>query len=132
MLSEYVASQLLILARACVNEYKARISRQYPPASRPGEYPARRTGNLRRSTVVRPISVAQIRQTGIVSVGQQDRAWYGVWLETMMGRAGMAKVVMDVIQSRVAGGRLPKGIVWRRDNSTFPGPPGNKAFPRAR
>jgi hypothetical protein len=122
-LSPYFAREMLKLARAVVNEHKKRISRQYPPASRKGEYPARRSGNLRRSTVVRPLplSVATVRVRGTIKVGFLDRAWYGVHLEANMGRLGMAKTIEDVIRTRVKGGRLPKGVVWRRNNATFPG-----------
>ncbi len=110
---------MLLFARAVVNEHKKRISRQYPPASRPGQYPARRTGNLRRSTVVRPISRATVQRTKAVSVGFLDRAFYGVILEVKMGRLGLAKTIDDVIRTRVKGGRLPSGVVWRRTAGTL-------------
>lgn len=118
-LSPYFAGQLLAFARACVNEHKRRLSVQYPPASVPGEYPARRTGNLRRSTVARPKSVATIQSTGVIRIGYLDRAFYGVILETKMRRLSFADTVADVIQTRVKGGRLPKGVTWRSDGETL-------------
>lgn len=121
MLSPYFAGQMLLFVRAVVNEHKLRISRQYPPASRPGQYPARRTGNLRRSTVARPLSVGMIQTTRQVEVGFLDKAFYGVILEAKMGRLGLAKTIDDVIRTRVQGGRLPSGVTWRRNNATIPG-----------
>lgn len=122
MLSRYFAGQLVILARAVVNEHKKRISRQYPPASRPGQYPARRTGNLRRSTVAWPrggSAVDAVRETKQVAVGYLDRAFYGVILEARMGRRSLADTVADVIAMRVKGGKLPPGVVWRSDGRTL-------------
>lgn len=122
MLSSYFAGQLALLARAVVNEHKKRISRPYPPASRPGQYPARRTGNLRRSTVAWPRGpgrIDAIRQTKQVAVGFLDRAFYGVILEVKMGRKGLAETIDHVIRTRVKGGRLPSGVVWRRTGGTL-------------
>ena len=122
MLSPYFAGQLLVFARAVVNEHKKRLSRQYPPASKVGEYPARRTGNLRRSTVAWPTGpgrVSTIQQTGQAAVGYLDRAFYGVILETKLRRLSLADTVADVIRTRVKGGRLPAGVVWRHDKRTL-------------
>lgn len=117
--SPYFAGQMLKFARAVVNEHRLRISRQYPPASKPGEYPARRTGNLRRSTVARPLSVATVAATGQVKIGFLERAWYGVILEYDAGRTGLGQTIQDVIKSRVKGGKLPPNIRWTRNRETL-------------
>lgn len=123
MLSPYFAGQLLLLARAVANEHKKRLSVPYPPASRPGQYPRRRTGNLRRSTVVWPGGtgrVAAVRATKQVAVGYLDRAFYGVILESpKFGRKSLAATVADVIRTRVKGGRLPAGVTWISDGRTL-------------
>ena len=118
--SPHLAGQLLLFARAVVNEHKRRLSRQYPPASVRGEYPARRTGNLWRSTVARPLSAQLIQRTGRVAVGYLDRAFYGVILKAK-GRLSLDETIVDVIRTRVRGGALPRGIVWTRNDATFPG-----------
>lgn len=42
------SAELLVgIGRMIRDEHKSNLSRQYPPASRPGEYPARRTGSLK-------------------------------------------------------------------------------------
>lgn len=113
-LSAYLASRMLLFARAVANAHKQALATPYPPSSKPGQYPRRRTGNLKRSTVVRPISVSEIQRTGKVSVGFLDRAYYGEILEYEMGRTGLGATIEKIIGSRVAGGRLPKGINWIR------------------
>lgn len=66
-------------------------------------------------------TVAKIQATGQVAVGVLERAWYGVILEYDMDRLGWARTVSDVIQTRVKGGRLPKGVTWTRSRATFAG-----------
>lgn len=129
--SPYFAGQLLKFARLVVQTHKERISTQYQgslargggggyrESSKPGEYNWRRTGNLRRSTVVRPRSVAAVASTGQVSVGFLQRAWYGVTLEYEMQRLGLGKTIEDVIKTRVKGGQLPKGVTWTRNRETL-------------
>lgn len=118
-ISPYFAGQLLKFARLVVNDYRESISRQYPPASKKGQFPARRTGNLRRSTVVRPRSVAEVAATGQVKVGFLQRAWYGVVLEYEMDRVGLNASVEKILRTRVKGGALPKGVTWTRNRETL-------------
>ena len=120
-ISPYLAGQLLKFARAVVDTFRDRANRQYPPASRPGQYPAKRTGNLRRFTESRPMSVAQIAATGQVRVGHMERAFYGVILEYDMDRKGLGAAVAEVIKTRVKGGKLPAGIRWTRTRDTLKG-----------
>lgn len=105
---------MLKFARAVVNEHKEQLGVPYPPSSRPGEFPRRRTGNLRKSTVVRPIRVDEIRRTGQVKVGFLERAFYGEILEYSMDRMGLSASIDKVIRTRVKGGRLPQGLNWIR------------------
>lgn len=132
-ISPHMAGQLLLFARAVVNEHKKRISTQYQgslargggggyrESSHPGEYNWRRTGNLIRSTVVRPISAAQVKASGQVQVGFLERAWYGVVLEYDMHRLGLGKTIEDMIKAKMPGGKLPKGVTWTRDRATIKG-----------
>ena len=55
------------------NQMKANITLPYPPASKPGESPRRRTGNLRRSVQVALLGDGRAR------VGTNVK--YGRWLE---------------------------------------------------
>lgn len=45
------AARLRVVGAAIASRIQANIGKQYPPASRPGQYPAKRTGQLQRSIV---------------------------------------------------------------------------------
>lgn len=55
---------------------KRRLAIPYPPASRPGQSPHKRTGNLQRS-----VDYWLDRKTLKVWVGPSERAVYGIYLE---------------------------------------------------
>lgn len=60
------------------------ISIPYPPASRPGQSPRKRTGNLYRS-----IDVYMNRKTLEVRIGPNEKADYGLYLEFGAPRANL-------------------------------------------
>lgn len=67
------------MERAAVNVRRAmrrRINKPWPPASRPGQSPRRRTGNLWRS-----VTYKINRQTLEIWIGPGEQAPYGLYLE---------------------------------------------------
>ena len=74
-----VSTKLRNIAQAVVRQHKEDISRNYYPgrvASRPGEYPKRRTGNLRKSAGYAPtgINVSLVKKPGsfVINLGYDD------------------------------------------------------------
>jgi len=59
-----------------VAEIKKSINTAFPPASRPGRPPHRRTGNLQKS-----IDYWVDKKTFHVQIGPNTDALYGIWLE---------------------------------------------------
>jgi|SRR5579883_3010892 len=80
------AAKLLLRAAVILQaEHKRDLSRKTNPPphttpSRPGEFPAIRTGNLRDSPAFEPTDLAEVRQTLTVRVGIRKNAEYGWWL----------------------------------------------------
>ena len=67
------AGQLLIVAAITIeSELQTKLSRSYPPASKRGEYPARRTGNLMNSPMHLPEPVAEVGKAGQLRMGWAD------------------------------------------------------------
>lgn len=55
-----------------------RLDNPYPPASRKGQYPRRRTGNLRSSVTVAPNNIPEIEANDfVVDVFYSDKGFYG-------------------------------------------------------
>lgn len=52
-----VSQKIKSIALAIVKQHKKDINTKYPPASQPGTFPARRTGNLRKSVSMNPTSI---------------------------------------------------------------------------
>lgn len=50
--SQVMNNRLAMAGLLLRNEHRKNINRPYPPASTPGEFPARRTGNLRDGTLL--------------------------------------------------------------------------------
>jgi hypothetical protein len=74
----------------------------YPPASRPGEFPRRRTGNLRMSVEVFPKSVRQVMRTGSVTIRYGAKGFYGNILVEKLGRKGPADVVARALARKLS------------------------------
>jgi hypothetical protein len=75
-----MAKRLIACAITLQSEHTGDLSTSYPPASAPGQYPRRRTGNLQSSVSYEPTSVAEVAKRLEVRVGYQRRANYIVWL----------------------------------------------------
>lgn len=62
-----------------VEDIQARISDQYPPASKPGESPHRRSGNLQRCTDWRVVTESDGRQVSLIV---DNAAFYAEFLRS--------------------------------------------------
>ena len=99
---------LACAALAQAEEMKA-LAKSYPPASREGQHPALRTGNLQSAVDYEPKSVDEVARTLRVTVGYQRRAWYIVPL-VVRGRLWLADTARRIrpqlaaLFAKVAGG----------------------------
>lgn len=83
----------------------------YPPASKPGQFPRRRTGNLVRSIQIVPDTVGEIvRRQLTCGLGYGPRAPYGKILEEFRKRLGLAAVVRKHRAILVAALKEPTSI----------------------
>lgn len=83
-----------------------RLNTPYPPASRPGEFPHRRTGRLRQSVGVEPNTVEGIMANRYaLTLYYEPEGYYGDIL-TAKGRLGPADVMNEVKQKLQAGSVL--------------------------
>lgn len=99
-MSRRVAFRLNQIATQSVAELRKELDRPYPPASRPGEFPRKRTGRLRNS--VRWVPLRLIGGNYGVAVMYDAEGFYGnILIE--QGRKGPADVVERVARSMVAG-----------------------------
>jgi hypothetical protein len=85
---------LLQFASQIVEKHKQNINVKYPPASLPGEYPARRSGKLQRSVYYKPRTPESLEDNsrikiGYKSQGKPDPAFYSKILAGR-GRLGLA------------------------------------------
>lgn len=93
------AQILLEIGRNLRQAHKQNLSTRYPPASRPGEYPRKRTGSLQRGIYCDPESGQRIansrRKTITIGYGIKDRKanktphLYGPHLVNNMARKGI-------------------------------------------
>jgi hypothetical protein len=93
------AQILLEIGRNLRQAHKQNLSKKYPPASRPGEYPRRRSGSLQRGIYCDPESGQRIansrRKTITIGYGIKDRKanrtphLYGPHLVNNMARKGI-------------------------------------------
>lgn len=110
------------LARAVQAEHRRRLSVAYPPASKRGQYPAKRTGNLRDSIAFRPGDAKAIQVTGSLRMAYLRRAFYGNILEIEMGRTSLADTIADVLADTKIGRKATAfGVRWtHRPGYTYP------------
>ena len=88
------AERLLNAMKKLQKLAKQEFGTHYPPASKPGQFPRRRTGNLVRSIVIAPNTVGEIvRRQLSVGLGYGPRAPYGKILEDYRKRLGLAEIV---------------------------------------
>jgi hypothetical protein len=93
------AQILLEIGRNLRQAHKQNLSKKYPPASMPGEYPRRRSGSLQRGIYCDPESGQRIansrRKTITIGYGIKDRKanktphLYGPHLVNNMARKGI-------------------------------------------
>lgn len=62
------AQGLVDAAQYLAEKHRAAVGQSAPPASRPGQYPRRRTGRLQRSVKVSPASASEARRTKRVAI----------------------------------------------------------------
>ena len=88
------AERLLNATKKLQKLARQAFGEHYPPASVPGQFPKRRTGNLVRSIQIIPDNVSEIvRRQLSVGLGYGPRAPYGPILEDYRKRLGLAEVV---------------------------------------
>lgn len=109
---------LVSFASQLTEQHKKNIGRQGPPASVPGEYPARRSGRLQRSVYFKPRTADSISDNGVIKIGYKrsgkrpDPAVYSEILAAR-GRLGLADTAdsmanensFGIIEIRYPGGR---------------------------
>jgi len=109
---------LISFASSIVEKHKVNIGRQGPPASVPGEYPARKSGRLQRSVYFKPRTADSIGDNEKIKIGYKrrgskpDPAMYSVILAAR-GRLGLADTAdsqvnensFGLIEIRYPGGR---------------------------
>lgn len=115
--AEESARQLVQIGRNIRDLHKRNLARQYPPASRPGYYPARRTGSLKNGIFSDPEKTIRISRKGDarVTVGYSNKNskngknpyWYGPYLVNQRGRLG----IMSTINSQE--GRNILNSTWK-------------------
>ena len=90
---ELRVGQLLIAAAIAVqSDLKRELSKSYPPASKPGEFPRGRTWNLRESVMYDPTDPMKVGRQQFVRIGYSTRAPYGAILELFRRRLGLREV----------------------------------------
>lgn len=94
-----VAARVKAVALTLRVEHKKDLSKPYPNASRPGEFPARRTGNLRDSVVATPLGKVAWR------VGYESQAPYVVRLADL----GRETVVTSAVRHMAKLRRVAEG-----------------------
>jgi hypothetical protein len=72
-----------------VKEAEKLLSNPYPPASRRGQYPRKRSGVGSKGVVFRPATVPGIYRTLRWTAGWSREAWYMHRLEKKLGRLGL-------------------------------------------
>ena len=90
--AQEAAKRLLRAAVFFQQHHQQQLQTSFPPASKPGEYPHKRTGFGIANVVYGPTDVAGIIAAGFkVRVGEVRNAFYMVLLERKRGRLGFEK-----------------------------------------
>lgn len=88
------AERLLAALKELQKLAKEAFGKAYPPASKPGQYPRKRTGNLVRNLIIVPNTAAEIvRRQLHAGLGYGRRAPYGKILEDHRARLGLKEIV---------------------------------------
>lgn len=91
------AEKMIAIGEVAANMLRQRLSTPYPPASVPGQYPRKRTGNLLSSVQLFPKTAATLvkqysRKPMKVVVGYAKKGFYG-YILTWRGRKGPQDIV---------------------------------------
>jgi hypothetical protein len=91
------ADRLLLAAKVLRSQLRDRINTPYPPASKPGEYPHRRSGTGYRELFIIPETPEGIVQNGMdVWIGWSNLAWYMPFLELKRDRKGIFSLLEEL------------------------------------
>jgi hypothetical protein len=93
---ETVAENLLAAAVFFQAQHMQRLNKSFPPASKVGQYPAKRTGHLQANILYSPESVPEIARNLYVTVGYGKTAEYGSTLEFQKKRLGLRQTLKDL------------------------------------
>lgn len=87
---------------------RGKLGIQYYNASKPGEYPKKRTGFLQASVLVEPLDLNKIAKAKKVTIGYAAAAFYGPVLEVMRKRLGLVRSLKDCLPmlQKLAGGKF--------------------------
>ena len=107
-----MAERLLAALKVLQKLAKEAFGEHYPPASRPGQFPRRRTGNLQRNILIIPDTVSEIVRRQLTGgLGYGPRAPYGPILEDHRKRLGLKALVKKHRALLIAALKQPSGSV---------------------
>jgi len=99
------ARELIAIGKAIRDQHKRNLGRQYPPSSRPGQYPARRTGSLKNGIFFDPEKLSRISRNGNarITIGYSNKNskpgknpyWYGPFLVNNRRRKGIVNTMQE-------------------------------------
>lgn len=99
------AQGLVDAARFLAEQHRQALGQAAPPASRPGEYPRRRTGRLQRSVTVSPATAAEAKRTKRVGIAyDQGKAPHAQYLEDRKGIEDTVEQHKGELLAIIAGG----------------------------
>lgn len=92
-----IAQKLQYAAVQFFNQHTQRLGVPYPPASKRGEYPHKRTGFGQANVRYAPADAQAIIAAGLkVRIGIAENAWYMLHLEKAKGRLGFNRTLQDL------------------------------------
>ena len=98
------AELLVRVAVLVTTGQKQALSKSYPPASKPGEYPRGRTWGGRDGVVFRPERISDLAREQTVKIGYLQNSWYMASLEVFHRRLGLKETVSRLKSSLQALG----------------------------
>lgn len=93
---EAAATNLMQAAIFFQAQMMQRLNKTGPPASKPGQYPRKRTGHLQASILYEPESIPEVARNLYVRVGYGKTASYGSVLEFTKKRLGLIQTLKDL------------------------------------
>ena len=95
-IEDATANGLLRAAVFVQSHVMQRLNKPYPPASVPGEYPAKRTGHGQGGVVYEPQTTSAVARTQAVKIGYVENVFYMGLLEAYRNRLGLVNTVEDL------------------------------------